>query len=58
MLLEYIPTEEKDANILTKALRRCKFEFNRDKIGVADNPFLVKRECSEMATRNHSLIFP
>eukprot|EP00253_Pinus_taeda_P005583 PITA_05583 len=45
MLLEYIPTKEKDAKILTKALSRCKFEIHRDRIGVADNPFLVEREC-------------
>jgi len=45
MLLEYIPLEEQDANILTKALSRCKFEFHKDKIGVTNNPFLVEREC-------------
>ena len=45
MLSEYIPTEEQDANILTKALSRCKFEFHRDTIRVVDNPFLVEREC-------------
>jgi len=44
MLLEYIPIEEQDANILTKALSRCKFEFHRGKIMVDDNPFLVERE--------------
>eukprot|EP00253_Pinus_taeda_P031823 PITA_31823 len=46
MLLEYIPTEEKDVDILTKELSRCKFKFHKDRIGVADNPFLVERECS------------
>ena len=45
IFLEFIPTEEKDANILKKTLSRCKFEFHRDGIGVADNPFLVEREC-------------
>lgn len=45
MLLEYIPTEEKDVDILKKALSRCKFEFHRDRIGVVDNPFVVEREC-------------
>ena len=44
MLLEYIPTEYQDVDILTKALSRCKFEFHIDKIGVADNPFLIERE--------------
>ena len=45
MLLEYIPTEEQDADILTKVLSRGKLEFHRDRIGVYDNPFLVEREC-------------
>ena len=45
MLLEYIPMEDHDANILMKALTRSKFEYHRDRIGVKDNPFLVKREC-------------
>ena len=56
MLLEYIPTEEQDADILTKALLRCKFEFPIDRIEVDDNSFLVERERWEMATRNFSLI--
>ena len=45
MLLQYILTEEQDANILTKVLSKCKLEFHREKIGVADNAFLVEREC-------------
>jgi len=45
MLLEYIPMEEQDADILKKALSRYKFEFHRDRIEAADNPFLVEREC-------------
>ena len=45
MLLQYISIEEQDADILTKALSKCKFEFHRDKIGVADHPFVVEREC-------------
>eukprot|EP00253_Pinus_taeda_P025903 PITA_25903 len=45
MLLQYISTEEQDANILTKELSKCKFEFHRDRIGVADNPFPIEREC-------------
>ena len=45
MLLQYISTEEQDADILTKALSKCKFEFHRDQIGVVDNTFLVEREC-------------
>jgi len=50
MLLQYISTKEQDADILTKALSKCKFEFHIDKIGVADNPFLVERECRNMET--------
>ena len=45
MLLSYIPPEDQDADILTKALTRSKFEYHRGKIGVADNPYLVEREC-------------
>eukprot|EP00253_Pinus_taeda_P003038 PITA_03038 len=45
MLLSYIPTEDQDADILMKALTRSKFEYHRGRIGVADNPYLVKREC-------------
>ena len=45
MLLQYISIEEQDADILTKELSKCKFEFHRDRIEVADNPFLVEREC-------------
>ena len=52
MLLEYIPTEEWDAEILKNALLRCKFEFHDD------DPFLVERECWEMVRRKFSLICP
>ena len=45
MLMQYISTKEQDADILTKALSKCKFEFHRDRIGVANNPFLVERGC-------------
>eukprot|EP00253_Pinus_taeda_P030962 PITA_30962 len=45
MLLSYIPSEDQDADILTKALTRRKFEYHRDKIRVADNPYLFEREC-------------
>ena len=45
MLLQYIPTEDQDADILTKVLTRRKFEYHRDKNGVKDNPFIVEREC-------------
>jgi hypothetical protein len=45
MLLQYIPMEDQDADILTKVLTKSKFEYHRDRIGVKDNPFLVEREC-------------
>jgi hypothetical protein len=45
MLLQYIPTEYRDADILTKVLTRRKFEYHRERIRVKDNPFLVEREC-------------
>ena len=45
MLLQYIPTEDQDAYILMKVLAKRKFEYHKGKIGVADNPFLVEREC-------------
>ena len=45
VLLSYIPTKDQDADILMKALTRSKFEYHRDKIEVADNPYLVEREC-------------
>ena len=31
VLLEYIPIEEQDAYILTKALSKCKFKFQQDR---------------------------
>ena len=44
MMLLYVSAEEQDADILTKALSKCKFEFHKDRIGVTTNPFLVERE--------------
>jgi len=43
MLLSYIPTEDKDADILMKALTRSKFEYHKGRIGRKDNPYLVER---------------
>ena len=45
MLLSYIPTEDQDVDILMKALTRRKFKYHMGRIGVADNPYLVEREC-------------
>ena len=44
MFLHYIPTEDQDADILTKALTKRKFEYHKDRIRVKDNPFLVERD--------------
>ena len=38
MLLQYIPTEDQDADILMKALIGSKFEYHRGRIEVKDNP--------------------
>ena len=45
MLLQYIPTEDQDADILTKVLTRRKFEYHRGRINVKDNTYLIEREC-------------
>ena len=45
MLLEYIPTEEEDADILIEPFSRGKFEFHRGKIEVSDYTFLAEKEC-------------
>ena len=45
MLLQYIPMEDQDVDILMKVLSRRKLEYDRGKIGVKDNPYLVEREC-------------
>ena len=45
IILSYIHTEDQDADILMKELTRSKFEYHRGRIGVADNPNLVEREC-------------
>ena len=43
--LQYVPTGEQVADILTKILMKDKFVFFRDKLGVVQNTFLAKREC-------------
>ena len=45
MLLQYIPMEDQDADILMKVLTRRKFEYHRGRIEVKDNTFLFEREC-------------
>ena len=52
MLLQYIPTEDQDADILTKALSRSKFEYNRYMIKVKDNAFLVEIQQDDDPSEN------
>ena len=42
--MEYIQTNEKVANIFTKALCRHSFVKFKDKLGLLPNLFLVERE--------------
>ena len=42
MMLDYIHTKGQYLYILVKALSRGKFEFHRGRIGVAENPFLLR----------------
>jgi hypothetical protein len=43
--IQYAPTAEQTANILTKPLSLTKFVYFRDKLGVVENPSLVERAC-------------
>ena len=43
--LQYIRTDEQIADILTKPLSASKFVYFRDKLGMAKNASLAKREC-------------
>jgi hypothetical protein len=43
--IQYVPTTEQTADILTKPLSLTKFVYFRDKLGVAENASLVEREC-------------
>ena len=58
MLLEYIPIEEQDVDILTKEFSKWKFNFHIGRIGVVYNPFFVERECWKWQQENPDLIFP
>jgi hypothetical protein len=43
--IQYVPTTEQTAYILTKPLSLTKFVYFRDKLGVAENASLAEREC-------------
>jgi hypothetical protein len=43
--IQYVPTAEQTADILTKPLSLTKFVYFRDKLGVAENVALGEREC-------------
>jgi hypothetical protein len=43
--IQYVPTAEQTADILTKPLSLTKFVYFRHKLGVAKNASLAKREC-------------
>jgi hypothetical protein len=43
--VEYLPTDEQIADVLTKPLAKSKFVYFRDKLGVTENVPLAKREC-------------
>ena len=45
MKLQYIRIDEQIADILTKPLTASKFVYFRDKLGMAENASLAKREC-------------
>jgi hypothetical protein len=44
MKLQYVATDEKIADVLTKPLSKIKFEYFRDKLGVVQKDFPRKRE--------------
>jgi hypothetical protein len=43
--VQYLPTDEQVVDVLTKPLTRTKFEYFRDRPGMAENASLAKREC-------------
>ena len=42
--LQYIPTDDQTADVLTKPLPRVKFEYFRRRLGVEENTSLLERE--------------
>ena len=45
MELQFVPTEEQVADMLTKPLARGKFEGFRKMLGIVDGVSLAEREC-------------
>jgi hypothetical protein len=43
--IQYVPTAEQTADIMTKPLSLSKFVYFQDKLGVAENASLAEREC-------------
>jgi hypothetical protein len=43
--IQYVPTVEQTADILTKPLSLTKFVYFRDKLGVVENASHAEREC-------------
>jgi len=53
--LQYVPTADQTADVLTKPLSLTKFVHFRDKLGVAENASLAERECSNYSScKSHS----
>jgi hypothetical protein len=44
VLVQYLPTDEQVVDVLTKPLTKMKFEYFRDRLGVAENVSLAERE--------------
>jgi hypothetical protein len=42
--VQYLATDEQVADVLTKPLTKMKFEYFCDRLGVAENVSLTKRE--------------
>ena len=52
--LEYIPTDEQTADILTKPLSRIKFAYFRDKLGILEiTPLSEREEMTLQVGRDH-----
>lgn len=58
MLLQYIPTEDQDADILTKALAKSKFEYQRGMIKKLIIPFLLRGSAENRQENVSNLFFP